>query len=38
MPHLTIYKDDQVDSTVVSNLFIVEYIKDAKGSQLKVYL
>ena len=38
MPHLTIYKDDQVDSTVVSNLFIDEYMKDANDAQLKVYL
>ena len=38
MARLTIYKDNQVDSTVVSNLFIDEYMKDANDAQLKVYL
>ena len=38
MPRLTIYKDDHVESTVVSNLFIDEYMKDANDAQLKVYL
>lgn len=38
MAHLTVYRDDQADSTVVSNLFIDEYMKDANDAQLKVYL
>lgn len=38
MARLTIYKDNHVDSTVVSNLFIDEYMKDANDAQLKVYL
>ena len=38
MARLTIYKDEPVDSTVVSNLFIDEYMKDANDAQLKVYL
>ena len=38
MAHLTIYRDEAVDSTVVSNLFIDEYMKDANDAQLKVYL
>lgn len=38
MARLTIYKDNDVDSTVVSNLFIDEYMRDANDAQLKVYL
>lgn len=38
MARLTIYKDNYVDSTVVSNLFIDEYMKEANDAQLKVYL
>lgn len=38
MACLTIYKDNDVDSTSVSNLFIDEYMKDANDAQLKVYL
>ena len=38
MARLTIYKDNDVNSTVVSNLFIDEYMKDANDAQLKVYL
>ncbi len=38
MARLTIYKDNQEDATVVSNLFIDEYMKDANDAQLKVYL
>jgi len=38
MPRLTIYKDTHEDSTVVSNLFIDEYMKDANDAQIKVYL
>ena len=38
MARLTIYKDEPVDSTLVSNLFIDEYMKDANDAQLKVYL
>ena len=38
MARLTIYKDNDADSTVVSNLFIDEYMKDANYAQLKIYL
>lgn len=38
MAGLTIYKDDHVDFTAVSNIFIDEYMKDANDAQLKVYL
>lgn len=38
MAGLTIYKDNDVASTAVSNLFIDEYMKDANDAQLKVYL
>ena len=38
MARLKIYKDNYVDSTVVSNRFIDEYMKDANDAQLKVYL
>ena len=38
MARLTIYKDESVDSTAVSNLFIDEFMKDANDAQLKVYL
>ena len=38
MARLTIYKDNYIDSTVVSNCFIDEYMKDANDAQLKVYL
>lgn len=37
MARLTIYKDNYGDSTVVSNRFIDEYMKDANDAQLKVY-
>lgn len=38
MSRFTIYKDNYVDSTVVSNRFIDEYMKDANDAQLKIYL
>lgn len=38
MAQLTIYKDNFIDSTVISNRFIDEYMKDANDAQLKVYL
>lgn len=38
MARFTIYKDNYVDSTVISNCFIDEYMKDANDAQLKVYL
>lgn len=38
MARLTIYRDNYVDSTVVSNRFIDEYMKDANDAQLKIYL
>ena len=37
MAHLTIYKETTPDTTVVSNLFIDEYMRDANDAQLKVY-
>ena len=37
MAHLTIYKDNYADATVVSNIFIDNYMKDANDAQLKVY-
>lgn len=38
MTHLNIYKDNDTDSTVIPNLFIDEYMKDANDAQLKIYL
>ncbi|MCM1025996.1 MAG: DnaD domain protein [Roseburia sp.] len=38
MARLTIYQDNDGNSTVVSNLFIDKYMKDANDAQLKVYL
>ncbi len=38
MARLTIYKNNHDDSTVISNLFIDEYMKDANDAQIKVYL
>lgn len=38
MAPLTIYKDSDINSTVVSNLFIDEYMGEANDAQLKVYL
>ncbi len=38
MAGLMIYKDNDVASTAVSNLFIDKYMKDANDAQLKVYL
>ncbi|NLL80422.1 MAG: DnaD domain protein [Clostridiales bacterium] len=38
MKQLTIYQDNYSDSTVISNRFIDEYMKDANDAQLKVYL
>nr|MBQ8251836.1 DnaD domain protein [Lachnospiraceae bacterium] len=38
MSRLTIYKDNISDSTVVSNQFIDEYMKDANDAQIKIYL
>ena len=38
MAKLTLYKDSCIDFTVVSNLFIDKYMKDANDAQLKVYL
>lgn len=37
MSHLKIYKDNYADSTIVSNRFIDEYMKDANDAQLKIY-
>ena len=38
MSLLTMYKDDYSDSTVISNRFIDEYMKDANDAEIKVYL
>lgn len=38
MARLTIYQDNHTNSTVVSNLFIDEYMGDANDAQIKVYL
>lgn len=38
MSGLTVYTDRHAGSTVVSNLFIDEYMKDANDAQLKIYL
>lgn len=38
MAPLTIYRDSDINSTVVSNLFIDEYMGAANDAQLKVYL
>ncbi|MBR5247768.1 MAG: DnaD domain protein [Lachnospiraceae bacterium] len=38
MARLTIYKDNNTDTTVVPNCFIDEYISEANDAQLKVYL
>ena len=37
MARIALYKDNYADATVVSNLFIDEYMKDANDAQLKVY-
>lgn len=38
MSRFTIYKDNYVDSTAVSNRFIDDYMADANDAQLKIYL
>ena len=38
MSRLTLYKDNLTESTVVSNRFIDEYMKDANDAQIKIYL
>ena len=38
MARLTIYKDSNINTTAVSNIFIDEYMGDANEAQLKVYL
>ena len=38
MSRFKIYQDNHADVTVVSNLFIDEYMKDANDAQLKIYL
>lgn len=38
MGHFKIYQENSADVTVVSNLFIDEYMKDANDAQLKIYL
>lgn len=38
MARVKIYKENYADSTVISNRFIDEYMKDANDAQLKIYL
>ena len=38
MARIALYKDNYADSTVVSNLFIDEYMKDANDAQLRAIL
>ncbi|MCL2253002.1 MAG: DnaD domain protein [Lachnospiraceae bacterium] len=38
MGSLTIYQDDYEEATIVSNLFIDDYLKDANDAQIKVFL
>lgn len=38
MADLKIYREEHMDFTVISNLFIDQYMKDANDAQLKVYL
>ena len=38
MSRFTVYQDYYADTTIVSNLFIDEYMKDANDAQLKIYL
>ena len=38
MNRFKIYQENSSDVTVVSNLFIDEYMKDANDAQLKIYL
>lgn len=38
MSRFTIYQDNYADATIVPNLFIDEYMKDANDAQLKIYL
>ncbi len=38
MGHVTIYQDNYVNSTVISNRFIDEYMEAANDAQLKIYL
>lgn len=38
MARLNIYKNNQLDSTIVPNLFIDNYMRNANDAQLKVYL
>lgn len=38
MARFTVYQDNALDSTAVSNLFIDEYMEGANDAQLKVYL
>lgn len=38
MAYLSIYQDGCADTTIISNVFLDEYMKDANDAQLKVYL
>lgn len=38
MAEITLYREQSADSTVIPNLFIDQYMKDANDAQLKVYL
>ena len=36
--NLNVTSEDKAEATVVSNLFIDEYMKDANDAQIKIYL
>lgn len=38
MSQFNVYQDNYADTTIVSNLFIDEYMKEANDAQLKIYL
>lgn len=38
MSQFKVYQDNYADATIVSNLFIDEYMKEANDAQLKIYL
>ena len=38
MGRFNVYQENYTDITIVSNVFIDEYMKDANDAQLKIYL
>ena len=38
MTHLTVYKDQDLNATIISNQFIDEYMVEANVAQIKIYL